>query len=371
MKLGERLLRRILVGTGVEINGNNPWDIQVQDSRFFWRALLFGSLGFGESYVKGWWKCQELDSMFQRLLSVDISNRIAFTIPVIISWLQSKLVNLQKGGRAFEVGKKHYDKGNKLYQYMLGKNWTYTCAYFEKTNCLDTAQEFKLDLVCKKLGLKRGQTVLDIGCGWGSFAHWAATRYGVKVVGVTVSEEQAKFARTLCKNLPVVIILQDYRDIHGSFDHVVSLGMFEHVGSKNYQTYMKVVHRVLKPNGLFLLHTIGSPTTTTIPDPWMSKYIFPNSKVPSLREIHTAAEGLFTTKDLHEFGHYYDHTLMAWYSNFTSHWNELKEIYTNEFFLMWSYYLLACAGNFRAGKLQLWQVVFSRNQDNVSYTSMR
>jgi cyclopropane-fatty-acyl-phospholipid synthase len=244
---------------------------------------------------------------------------------------------------------------------MLDQRMVYTCAYYEEAQDLDEAQEAKLEMVCRKLGLQPGQRILDIGCGWGSFAKYAAENHGVSVVGITISQEQVELSRRLCSGLPVEIRLQDYRDLDERFDHVVSLGMFEHVGFKNYKTYMETVSRSLSDNGIFLLQTIGSNISVRTTDPWIGKYIFPNSMLPSIKQISKAMEGLFVMEDWHNFGVHYDKTLIAWFQNFDSNWNSLKRNYTDRFYRMWKYYLLSSAGAFRSRKIQLWQVALSKN----------
>jgi cyclopropane-fatty-acyl-phospholipid synthase len=169
-----------------------------------------------------------------------------------------------------------------------------------------------------------------------------------------------ELGRERCKGLPVEIRLQDYREVNEPFDHIVSLGMIEHVGSKNYRTYMQTAHRCLKDDGIFLLHTIGSNRSVRTTDPWIEKYIFPNSQLPSIRQLALASEGLFVMEDWQNFGVHYDKTLMAWYQNFDAGWDELKSTYSERFYRMWTYYLLSCAGSFRARKNQLWQIVFSK-----------
>ena len=289
--------------------------------------------------------------------------------------LKSKLFNLQSKARAFEVGEKHYDIGNDLYRAMLDKRMTYTCGYWKNAKTLDKAQEDKLDLVCKKINLKPGMKVLDIGCGWGSFAKFAAEKYKVKVVGITISKEQVKLGNEICKGLPVEIRFEDYRDLNEKFDRIVSLGMFEHVGPKNYREYMEIVSRCLKDGGLFLLHTIGSAEIIKALNAWIIKYIFPNGVVPSMENIVKSIDRLFVMEDWHNFGAYYDKTLMAWYSNFVKGWPKLhkehSEKYDDRFYRMWTYYLLSCAGGFRARKIQLWQIVLSKNGVPGGYKSFR
>ncbi len=364
-------INRLLEGTGVTINGPHPWDIQVKDERFYQRVITKGSLGFGESYMDGWWECDQLDELIARIMKHDVKSRLKNEWPTLILTLTSILFNRQKGKRSFEVGKSHYDVGNKLYKAMLDKNMVYTCGYWKDTDSLDVAQEQKLDLVCKKIGLKAGDRVLDIGCGWGSFAKYAAENYGAEIVGVTISQEQLNLARERCKGLPVELRLQDYRKIDEQFDHIVSLGMVEHVGYKNFDDYMSVAARCLKDDGLFLLHTIGSVKSSTSTDPWIEKYIFPNSMLPSLAQLTKAAEGNFLIEDIQNFGAYYDTTLMAWFENFDTHWNELKNDYDERFYRMWKYYLLACAGSFRSRKNQLWQLVLSKHGVPGVYESIR
>jgi len=361
----------LLEGTGITINGKNPWDIIVHDERFYARVIAEGSLGLGESYMDGWWDCQALDQMFARLLRIDIRSNIKPSLSAIADAIKAHTVNLQKRARAYKIGEAHYDLGNDLYNAMLDKRLVYTCGYWKDAKNLDEAEEAKLDLVCKKIGLKPGQKVLDIGCGWGSFAKFAAEKYGAHVVGITVSKEQIELANKLCKGLPVEIRLQDYRDVNEPFDHIISLGMFEHVGYKNYRTYFEVAERCLKDDGIFLLHTIGSSTSSITVDRWIGKYIFPNSMIPSAAQITKAYEGLFVMEDWHNFGPDYDKTLMAWQHNFESHWNELKDKYGERFHRMWNYYLLCCAGSFRARDNQLWQIVLTKKGLVGGYQSIR
>ncbi len=353
-------IERLLSSVDVEIGGDRPWDPQVHNEDFYPRVLAEGSLGLGESYMDGWWDCRRLDELFNRILRAELDARVK-TRTELFAVLKSKLLNVQKRSRAFEVGRRHYDIGNDLYRLMLGERLIYSCGYWKDASSLEEAQEAKLELVCRKLGLRAGMRVLDIGCGWGGAAQFAAQRYQVEVVGITVSEEQARFATELCRGLPVEIRLQDYRDLGETFDRVFSLGMFEHVGHKNYATFFHVVNRCLKDDGLFLLHTIGCNRSATRTDPWIERYIFPNSLIPSARQICTHMEGSFVLEDWHGFGADYDKTLMHWFGNFEANWDAIKDDYGERFYRMWKYYLLSCAGSFRARKNQVWQIVLSAN----------
>jgi cyclopropane-fatty-acyl-phospholipid synthase len=359
----ETVIRQLLESAEVEVNGPNPWDIQVHDSRFFDRVLREVDLGLGESYVDGWWDCQAIDQFIDRVLRAKLDKKIKGNWKILLHVLRSKLFNLQTSARAFEIGEHHYDLGNDLYQAMLDKRLNYTCAYWRNASDLDQAQENKLDLVCKKIGLKPGMTVLELGCGWGSFAKYAAEKYGVEVLGVTVSARQVELGMELCKGLPVELRLQDYREVDGQYDRVISIGVMEHVGPKNYRTYMEVVERTLKPGGYGFFHTIGTNSSEIRTNSWTEKYIFPNAIVPSIAQLAAAMEGIFIVEDWHNFGPYYDPTLMAWYANFESAWPRLKDQYDERFYRMWRFYLLSSAGGFRSRHSQLWQVVFTRPGD--------
>jgi cyclopropane-fatty-acyl-phospholipid synthase len=355
----------------VQIDGQRPWDIRVNDQRFYRRLFWHGSLGLGEAYMEGWWEAEQLDELFYRLCSGLPDKKQVAAWKRVSHWLEAVVMNLQSKRRAFIVGEEHYDTDNRLFERMLDKRMAYSCGYWKEAADLDEAQEAKLELICRKLGLEKGMTLLDIGCGWGSLAGYAAEKYQVKVTGITVSREQLELAKERCRSLSVELILQDYRDVKGSFDRVVSVGQMEHVGYKNYREYFRIMHRCLKEKGLFLLHTIGSNVSEKYGEPWMDKYIFPNGMLPSIKQLSASSEGLFVMEDWHNFGIYYDKTLMAWYRNFVCHWEELRARYDEKFNRMWSYYLLSCAGAFRARRCQLWQLVLSKEGVAGGYPSIR
>ena len=351
----------------IRINGDRPWDLEVHDERLFQRVFAHGTLGLGEAYIDGWWDCAQLDELVRRAQSADLVSRL-ISPTTLARVAQAKVLNLQSRRRAFAIGEHHYDIGNDLYRRMLDSRMIYSCAYWRNAETLDAAQEAKLVLIANKLQIEAGMRVLDIGCGWGGAALFFAEKLGCEVVGVTVSREQAKLARERCAGLPVDIRLQDYRELNEPFDRVYSIGMFEHVGVKNYRTYMDVVRRCLRdPDGLSVLHTIGGLRSRSQTDPWVEKYIFPNSMLPSMAQIARAAEGLLVTEDVHNFGADYDHTLMAWKANVDAHWRELSATYDTRFKRLWDFYLLASAGSFRARKLQLWQFVMARDGVRAGY----
>jgi cyclopropane-fatty-acyl-phospholipid synthase len=370
MNLKERA-QAILAKAGIAINGPNPWDIQVHDERLYGRVLRQGSLGLGEAYIDGWWSADSLDQFFDRVLAAQLDEETQPKWRAFLFELMHKLFNYQSKSRAFTVGEQHYDIGNDLYERMLDKRMVYTCAYWKDAQTLEEAQEAKLDLVCRKLSLKPGQRVLDIGCGWGSFAKYAAEKYGVQVVGLTVSVEQAALARERCEGLPIEIRVKDYRDEYEVFDHIVSIEMFEAVGYKNFREYMQMARRCLKPAGLFVLQTIGGNTSVVSTDPWIEKYIFPNGMLPSIAQIGKSIEGLFVMEDWHNFGFDYDRTLMEWNRRFQEAWPDLKDKYGERFKRMWEYYLLCCAGSFRCRKNQDWQIVLSPKGVVGGYEAVR
>lgn len=374
----KEVIQSLLSEAQITLNGTDESDIQVNNSAFYNRVLLDGVLGLGESYMDGWWDVQKPDDLFYRLINASLHEKVK-SWKIVPHILKAKIFNAGKQSKAFEVGEKHYNIGNTLFQKMLDKRMVYSCGYWKEAQNLDEAQEAKLDLICRKINLQPNMKVLDVGCGWGSFCKYAAEKYGAEVIGITISKEQAELAKENCKGLNVEIKLQDYRElnvksVHGAgnlFDCVVSIGMFEHVGYKNYRIFMKTIHRLLKEDGLFLLHTIGANKSMITTDPWTNKYIFPNSMLPSITQIGASIEQLFVLEDWHNFGHDYDKTLMAWFENFDRSWDELKPDYDERFYRMWKYYLLSCAGSFRAGKNQLWQIVLSKSGIPDGYQSIR
>ena len=368
----KRITEDILTLADVKIDGNNPWDIRIYNDEFYRRALTEGELGIGESYMDGWWDAVRLDEFICHVLGAQLDEKIKRNLSILVRILTAKLFNLQSKKRAFIVGEKHYDLGNELFQNMLDKRMNYSCAYWKNADNLDEAQEKKLDLICQKIYLKPGMRVLDIGCGWSAFGKYAAEKYNSEVIGITVSKEQLELGRKLCQGLPVEIRLMDYRALNEKFDRIVSVGMFEHVGYKNYRTFFDIANKCLNNDGLFLLHTIGTTKSEKTLDPWAEKYIFPNGLLPSIAQIGKSIEKFFILEDWHSFGADYDKTLMEWYNNFEKNWYNIKDKYSDRFFRMWKYFLLSSAGSFRSRKRsQLWQLVLSKNGVPGGYQAVR
>lgn len=353
-------VRSLLARAGVAVGGGRPWDIRVAHEGFYKRVLGGGSLEAGQAYVDGWWDAVRLDEFFHRIFNAGLYETFALNPWAKLGALAARVLNLQTRERSRRVADVHYNLGNDLFQAMLGKRMSYTCAYWEDARSLDEAEDAKLELVCRKLELKPGMTVLDLGCGWGAFAKYAAERHGVGVVGVNIASEQVKFGRRLCQGLPVELRITDYREVRGSFDRVVSIGLMEHVGPKNYRTYMAAAARCLKPDGIAFIHTIGQNATTYRCDPWFDRHIFPNGVTPSLSRLTQAMEGRFVVEDVHNIGPHYDRTLLAWDENLARGWPELREKYGDRLYRTLRFYLLASAGSFRSRQSQLFQIVMTK-----------
>ena len=376
MNIFQRAVTAPLADADIKVNGTRPFDIQVHNDRVYTRVALQGALGFGESYVDGEWDTEDLAELINRIVKAGIDKGRRGLTGKLIEFAHAAR-NEQSKRLSLRVAERHYDLDNALYKKMLDPRMVYTCAYFGRgAKTLAQAQEDKMRLVCEKIGLKPGQRVLDIGCGWGSFAKFAAEEFGAEVVGITIAKEQIVLGQELCKGLPVEIKYLDYRDIpktfpKGHFDHVISIGMFEAVGPKNFRQYMEAARWAVKPDGFFLLHTIGAPESGF--DPWLERYIFKGGIIPAMEQIAHSVKNIFVMEDVHNFGSYYDLTLCAWWENFKASWPELKATgkYDERFYRMWHYYLHLCAGAFRARQLQLWQIVLSPHGVPGGYTSVR
>lgn len=362
----------LLAQADIRMDGSRPWDIDLRDAKALDRILSTGSLGLGEAYVEGQWECGAIDQFFDKILSSRLHRKVQVNPSLVLQIVKSRFVNMQSRDRSRKVAEIHYDLGNTFYEAMLDPYMQYTCGYWSGgAKNLVEAQEAKLDLVCRKLDLKPGEKVLELGCGWGGFARFASTRYGVEVVGYNISKEQVAWAREKCEGLPVDIRLSDYRDAEGTYDKVVSIGMCEHVGWKNMRSFCQLASDRLKPEGVFLLHTIGGFRVNHENEPWIDKYIFPGSFLPSPAQIANAFDGLFIMEDWQNFGVDYDKTLMAWNEKFEAAWPRFAEQYGDEFRRMWRYYLLFCAGSFRSRYNQLFQVVLSKQGVRGGWKTVR
>ena len=370
MSTAQNVMTNLLAAADIRISGARHWDIQVHDRRFFSRVLASGTLGFGESYMDGWWDCDALDEMCCRAIRAGLEKRFEFRLPNVWEFLAALLANQQTLRRSRKVGRVHYDLSNDFFEAMLDPNMQYSCALFAEGDDLAAAQLRKLDWICKRLRLRPGLRLLDIGCGWGGLARHAALRYGCHVAGITISQEQFRYAQRWCRGLDVEIQLRDYREVTERFDRAVSVGMVEHVGYKNYRTYMRTAARSLGEDGLFLCQGICGNLSRVHTDPWIERYIFPNSMLPSLAGLTRAAEGVFIVEDVRNIGPNYDPTLLAWEENFCRAWPRFADRYGERFRRMWRFYLLSCAGAFRARSLQVFSILFSK-EDAATESDVR
>ena len=370
-------LKKLLAQADIKIGGNRAQDIQINDDRFYDRVFSDGSLGVGESYMDGWWSSKQLDKTMTLAFKANLAERLGLDdkVKFALYHIKARIANQQAGKKAYKNAQSHYDIGNDLYEPMLGRTMAYTCAYWAwGAKTLDQAQTDKYELICKKLGLKKGMTVLDVGCGWGELAIYMVKKYGCEVVCLTPSHEQIAYIKKNAKSTKVKPVLTTWQDYSGKvkFDRIAAIGIMEHVGPKNYDAFITKMHNLVKPDGLFILHTIGSNRSIISMDPWIETYIFPGGVLPSIKQIATAAEGKFVMEDWHNMGANYDPTLMSWYKNFAKSYPKLDhQKYDERFRRMWEFYLLACAGQFRARNIQLWQVIYSPKGVVGGYKSVR
>ncbi|XP_037036255.1 cyclopropane-fatty-acyl-phospholipid synthase-like [Bradysia coprophila] len=368
-------ITRKFYAAGIKINDNTePHNMIVHNDWFYHRIACDGSLGWGESYAEGWWDCKKLDDYFYKILQNGLYQELLFPWEKLIRYLTFDAFNRQIVGCSQEIADKHYDFGNPFFKSFLGTSMIYSCAYWIGAKNLDEAQQNKLQLIGRKLKLKPGMRVLDVGCGWGELCKFLAQTYNVEVVGVTNSKEGAKEARQRCTGLHVDIRLQDYRDINESFDRIVSIELLEHVGRKNYRSFFELMHRCLSDDGIFLLHTIGHDNDS-IPrtEPFVWKHLIPNVMLPNHKSIPVAIDNLFCIEDWHNFGPHYEKTLLAWRDNFVINWPTISRMYenpTSSFYRKWTLYLNIGAALFRARKAQVWQIVLTKGLDG-GYNSVR
>ncbi|KUO56386.1 MAG: hypothetical protein APF80_13630 [Alphaproteobacteria bacterium BRH_c36] len=375
-------IRGLCAKADVGIDGGRSWDIRVRDQRFYDCVIADGSLGLGEAYMRGYWEANDLFGCISHILSCDqLCAHKNYGWRTSLAFLKARLLNVQSISQTRSLADVHYNLNTELFEHMLGPSMAYSCAYWLNAATLDDAQIAKFDLICRKLHLKEGERLLDIGCGWGGFAHYAAENYGVEVVGITVADEQAAYARELCTGLPVEIFCGDYREFPTAeicFDKAASIGMIEHVGTRNYRTLFSTVESALRPRGLFLLHSITSPVSSEVGEPWLTTYIFPGGVLPSMRQLSESAERLFVLQDMQNIGPHYTPTLRAWLDNFEAWWETASpyakpSIWNSQeaFYRMWRYYLSSCAAEFHVGGSQVAQLVYSKGHLPGCYTAAR
>ena len=359
---GELITKLITENTTIQIGK----EIIIKNDIFFNKLLDRGELGLAESYMDGDWESNDLGNLLKKLMfyqdileSKAKYQTINFLYLKIFSTYES-FFNTNTLIKSPENIQKHYDVGNDLYNKMLGTTMQYTCAYFNKDDMtLDEAQESKMDLIAKKLDLKEGMDVIDIGCGFGSMANYLAKKYKVKVTGVTLSPEQKNFSDEYFGNENVSIEVKDYRLVRGKFDRVYSVGMFEHIGSKNYKEYFDKCYDLLKDDGIMFCHTMGISRPNYHQNEYFaSKYIFPEGELPDMLNLTEGYSEKWRLEDFQNIGISYSKTFDAWRENI-GNWETL-EGYDERFKRMWEYYLHLFAENFRCQNFLLFQNVFTK-----------
>ena len=361
---GKSIFTRLANKAGIKVNGPDLWDIKIHNEKVYDRVLQGGSLGLGESYMDEWWDCERNDLLTERLTRVNIANDVKLSLQEKCRLLWSRIWNRQYG-KGSHRGVEHYNVGNDLYTAMLDKNMTYSCGYWRSgAQDLDEAQVKKLDMICRKLNLKPGMRLLDLGCGWGSLMKYACTNYGTSAVGYTLADEQIALGQKFVGDLPIKFVKDNYLNASkretDKFDAIVMVGSIEHCGAKNLRSLLEGMHKLLRDDGIILIHTIGNNTSLYACDPFFDKYLFPNSVNPSPAQITTAAENLFSLEDVHNFGEDYHTTLLEWNRRFQDAWPTLESRYSRRFKRLWEYYLHSVAGVFKARDLQLFQFVFTK-----------
>lgn len=366
MQLLRRPVEHFFSRADVSINGSRPWDIRVNDNRFYREVLTKGSLGLGESYMRGQWSTEDLEGLFYRLCSSDLESTSQRISGQSFGSLIDLFINRQTHSRAKSNAEHHYNLGNDLFFEFLGKFKNYSCGYFDNASTLDEAQIAKMHKLCQLLDLKKGDRLLDVGGGWGEFAKFAATQYDCDVTSINIAQEQINHAREHCRDTSVEIVKSDYRDMTGSYNKIAVVAMFTHVGHKNYRQFMQTMSRLLEPGGKMVMETVGGAESKTRCEPWTNKYIFPGGLIPSMEQIDHSISGLFQRDSVDEFGHDYAVTLQHWHRNFIDAWPRLRAHYSESMRLMFEYFFLSVAGDFRAKGLLHYHIAFSKMPYDVS-----
>jgi cyclopropane-fatty-acyl-phospholipid synthase len=348
--------------------------LNVSDDSVWYDIITKANLGIAEGYMHGKIDVDPLPLFLSLLNDTSIGTRrkekfdvLGMVIGAIEAPTQMMgwLFNLQTKELSSRVTKQHYDAGNDLYEVMLGPSMSYTCAYWKDAENLDQAQEAKFNLIMRKLELQPGMKVADLGMGWGTAAAYMHKHGKVNVTGVSLSEKQVEWAQNNLVKDGLRFIWSDYRehcedpDIVGTYDRIYSIGMFEHIGPKNYEPFFKCIKALLKPDGLAVVHTIGEPDFVAASDQFLEKYIFPGAVIPTLPMATKAFEHHFILEDFQNFGHDYSKTLAAWHVNSLKFFRENPNAYSPEFQRMWEYYLKMCEALFELRINQLWHFVLS------------
>jgi cyclopropane-fatty-acyl-phospholipid synthase len=373
-RIAEKGLKLLLAGADIEVGRSPSAEIIVHDDSFYRDVLTTGSLGLGDSYIDGKWDCEKIDELIYKILTLGIHQKLA---PVynIAGEIKRRALNLQSRERAKQVIEEHYDLPSEFYASFLDPYFQYTCARFEGTADLDKAQEIKMGNICKKLGLKAGDKVMDIGGGWGGLAHFMASNCGVEPTVVTLSKTQAEHIKRT-RGDEIKVQLCDYRDIpdelNGRFDAVTAVGILEHIGHQNYADFMGAVDRVLKPSGKLLIHTLYTPQSRPVSNAWLHKHIFPNGELAPREMIEENLSSDFEPADgpngeksteepaFEDITPNYFPTLHTWKDRLTESQKAGKINLSEREFRKWIYYFMSCAGAIKAGHMRVGQFLYGK-----------
>ena len=362
---------------------NNPITLKLLKENLKWKLLIDPELEFPEAYMRKEIIIENaslkdfLMDLIKNLGRNEVSTASLVTKKIYQTWRY--LTNFNLPGKSRKDIEHHYDiggtKGEKLYDIFLDtKHRLYSCAYWkDDTKTLEEAQQNKIDHIIKKLNIKKGQKVLEVGCGWGGMAIEIAKQKNCEVTGISLSKNQIQYckekARKLSLDNQVKFELIDYREAKGVYDRIYSVGMFEHVGKKFYNTFFKSINKLLKDDGLFLLHTIGVVDKPSPPNKFINKYIFPGGVCPSFSQIITPIEktGLIVS-DSETLIRHYDKTLESWLERFLEKKNMVKDLFDEKFVKMWEFYLASCAAAFRYRDLVVFQLQIVKNFQSAHRT---
>lgn len=376
----KKFVEELFSQAGIEVNGSNPWDPQIHNPIAYNMTVGNGLIGAGEAYMRGYWDCEQLEEFFRRAVQVDLAKRMPWNLSTATLVTKARLMNLQLPKRAWEVGRMHYDLPREVWECTLDFAMTGSCAYYRfPDETLDQAQQNKLNLTLKKVGLQKGHSLLDIGVGWAAFSGLSAITYGAKPIGITVSEGQREYIRSRYGDIVDVRVHPWQQTVlEQPVDRIISVEMFEHVGSDNYRKFFQLCRDSITDDGLMLLHTIVGHNPSKHIDPWMDKYIYPGGCIPTLGQITTAVHGLFHVEDVHDIGGHYPATLLAWMANFRRNWDVVKALGPKRlgmdpevFCRMWYYHYMASAGGFLSRVISVHQIVLSTNGVPGGYQSIR
>jgi cyclopropane-fatty-acyl-phospholipid synthase len=374
----ESPVRSLAQRAHLRINGDRSFDPQIPPHlipQLAVRVLLGGSRAWGEAYMDGWWTADDVTELTARLLEYRVAKR-PVAIPEFVLRMQELFRDRQSAARSVENIQNHYDAGEEFFGAVLGKPMVYSCGYAGRgASSLSAMQRDKMDLTIEKTAVRPGDTLLDVGCGYGELLYRAATKYGARAYGVTLSEDQFEHGIRLCEGVDAHPLKMNYLDMlkefgPGYFKRIVSVGMFEHVGPEHYREYFQTIHDLLDDDGVFTHHSIYTSGGAGR-DPWIDAYIFRGGVLPRAAQVDEAIEGLFEIRDVHEFGRDYYTTNLYWLDNLVRHKEAIVEQFGIRFYRMMHYAYSIFAACFKTRRTLLQQRVLVKPGTHLDYKTVR